>query len=270
MDDDDDEEADEDMEMDHSDDDANKDFGFLSGNDKSDQGQRSLGMHLMHQAHQLAENLSLQTCPQAHDQLARVSVETALSLPSISPEARLSWDTARALSRPLHGQGAGKTVMKHLLPGVLRPGAPAAAVKGVVAFVDSCLAELPPPSSSASEAQQSIGNAASTSKAPVAGDAAAESAAGDGEAVSAEQSKEGQAPHEDKFEDAVVVLCHQLCVRVGDRAPTRVHVATAVTGLLDALRRRRGGEKAKVYFENMGRFISRLARHAKVYSQYKR
>jgi hypothetical protein len=263
VDDDEEEEADEDMEMDHSDDDANKDSGCLSGNDESDQGQRSLAMHLMHQAHQLAENLSLQTCPQAHDQLARVSVEAALSLPSSTPQAGLAWDTARALARPLHGQGAGKTVLKHLLPGVLRPGAPAAAVKGVVAFVDSCLAELPPPSSSASEGQQSIGNSASTSKAPVAGATAAELTVGDGEAVSAEQCKEGQAPHEDNFEDAVVVLCHQLCVRVGDRAPTRVHVATAVTGLLDALRRRRGGEKAKVYFENMGRFISRLARHAK-------
>jgi len=231
--------------------------------DQSDEEQRSLGMQLLCQARQLAANLSLQTCPQAHDQLARVSVETALSLPSSTPEAGFAWDTARALTRPLHGQGAGKTVLKHLLPSVLRPGAPAAAVKGVVAFVDSCLAELPPPSAQVPEAQQGTDHAASSSKAPVGGEAVADAAAGDGEAVSAEAPKQGQAPTEDKLEDAVVVLCHQLCVRVGDRAPTRVLVATAVTGLLDALRKRRGAEQAKVYLENMGRFISRLARHAK-------
>ena len=55
--------------------------------DQSDEEQRSLGMQLLCQARQLAANLSLQTCPQAHDQLARVSVETALSLPSSTPEA---------------------------------------------------------------------------------------------------------------------------------------------------------------------------------------
>jgi hypothetical protein len=43
----------------------------------------------------------------------------------------------------------------------------------------------------------------------------------------------------------------------------RVQVATAVGGLLDSLHARRGAECARVHFENMGRFLSRLARHAK-------
>jgi len=226
--------------------------------DKEEEGQRALGMNVLRHARLLAERLSLQTVPQAHEQLARVTIETALSLPSSTPEAELAWGSARALARPLHGPGAGKCVLKQLLPGVLRPSAPAAAVKAVVAFVDSCLAELPPP-------------AACSSAAPL--ELAANNVEGDKldavrdscQAVehSGSANKKKKDADVDQFEDAVMVLCHQLCVRVGDRAPTRVQVAIAVGGLLDSLRARRGAENARLYFENMGRFLSRLARHAK-------
>lgn len=249
-------EDDEDMDMCQNDDEGDDSCGSPRGSgahDKEDEGPRALGVNVLRHARLLAERLSLQTTPEAHEQLARVTVETALSLPSTSPEAQLAWGSARALARPLHGPSAGKSVLKQLLPGVLRPSTPAAAVKGVVAFVDSCLAELPPASPRPSSLPMPPPAAPASSEASGEGekaDNAQNSGESDAKAGAEEAAKKDV--KEETFEDAVLVLCHQLCVRVGDRAPTRVQVATAVGGLLDALRTRRGAESARLHFENMG------------------
>jgi hypothetical protein len=246
--------ADVDHDDDDDDDEDNNDYddaehgagedSATSAGAKGAGGQPPHGIDVLRLAKLLAENVSLQTVPQAHEQLARVAVETALSLPNNSAEAEMAWGSARALSRPLHGPGAGKTVLKQLLPGVLRPSAPAAAVKAVVAFVDSCLAELPPaplpsaatfavPAPPTAVAPAGGGLAATQGGKEVADESGDAKAAGAAAAAATEVNAHAEAAckPEATFEDAIIILCHQLCVRVGDRAPTRVQVTCSAVAL---------------------------------------
>jgi hypothetical protein len=216
----------------------------------------ALGVKVLHHARLLAENFSMQAFPQAHEHLARVAVDTALALPSGSTEADLAWGCARALARSLHGPGCDKAVLKQLLPGVLRPSSTAATVKDLVAFVDSCLAErvcsASPVAVPAATCAQDQACQAAESSAPAA-------PAMEHEGDRAKEPKQ----REETFEDALLVLCHHLCVRVGDRAHTRVQVSLAVCGVLDVLRARRGAEAERMHLVSMGRFLGRLSRHAK-------
>ena len=223
---------------------------------------------LLEQAQGLAQDFSLQTAPESHEQLARVAVETALALPASSAEARTAWACARALVRSMHGPAAEKAVLKQLMPAILRPGAPAVAVKSVVAFVDSCLRELPPPVTPplpAAATTAAAGDIDAQRMPPPSVPGAGGSSVEGGKAKSGAEAEADAEIKTDaeRLEHGVYVLCQQLCVRVGDRAPTRGLVCAAVLGLVDVVRGQRGVDAAQAFVQQLARFLARLSRHAK-------
>ena len=224
---------------------------------------------LLEQARGLAEGFSLQTAPESHEQLARVAVETALALPASSAEASTAWACARALVASIHGLAAEKAVLKQLMPAILRPGAPAVTVKSVVGFVDSCLRELPPPvppPPPAAATTAAAGDVDAQRMPPPSVPGAGGSSVEGGKAKSGADAMADDAESKtdaERLEHGVYVLCQQLCVRVGDRAPTRGLVCAAVLGVVDVVRGRRGVDAAQAFVQQLARFLARLARHAK-------
>ena len=79
------------------------------------------------------------------------------------------------------------------------------AVKGVVAFVDSCLAERPPAPKSVTPPPPAT---------PASAKVASHTHSGADTGEEKEKKEKDKEEEDETFEDAVVVLCHQVCSRM--------------------------------------------------------